>query len=153
MSTTLRKWFELKWSLWKFASLAAVNFLASVGCYGVGLMLLSREYPMALARAGALATCCAIVCTLWDYQKALFDSQTKAAASFFAVTKHLSLTGKEAQEDLERRLEANTRKVDLSVKAVNVGLLVIATLVWGFGDLAAPPPAAPPPCSCAGAQV
>lgn len=91
---------------------------------------------MPLARAGAAATAFAIGFTLYDYRQALARSEEQANRTFATVTKHLSLTGVASQQRLEGKTRRNTRIADQALTVWQAVLLITATLVWGFGDLA-----------------
>lgn len=90
---------------------------------------------MPMARAGAMATAFAIGFALHDYGQALPLSEEEANRSVAAITKNLPLTGATSQERIEALTRRNTRMVDMTTTLRQTGLLIGATLIWGFGDL------------------
>lgn len=124
------------WSLWRYGTHAALNAVASACCYLVGWHLSNCSSAMPLARAGALATVIAVGFTVWDYRAALAGSEQQAYELMKRVTQAFPLTGKASLADVERRLKANTRRASKVITAVHAVVLMIATFVWGFGDLA-----------------
>ena len=130
------KWLKIKWSLWKFAAPAMCNGLLSLICYVIGWHLSSKTSAMPLARAGAAATAIAIAFTLHDYRKALQVSEHAASQTFRKFTKNLPLTGAESQKRIDEKLQRNTSRADCSISIMQAAILIFATLVWGFGDLA-----------------
>lgn len=132
----LKRKLKVQWSLWRHAKFAAWNTLCSGTCYLVGWHLSSSENAMPLARAGALATAFAIAFTLYDYRLALRQSEDQANQTFAKVTKQLPYTGAASQESIEAATRRNTELVEEVVTIWQAILLIGATLVWGFGDLA-----------------
>lgn len=130
------KWLRIKWSLWKFAAPAMCNCLLSLICYVIGWHMSSKTSAMPLARAGAAATAIAIAFALHDYRKALQVSEHATSQTFSNFTKNLPLTGAESQKRIEKKLRRNTSRVDCSISIIQSVILIFATLVWGFGDLA-----------------
>ena len=92
---------------------------------------------MPLARAGAAATVIAIGFTLYDYRGVLQKSEQNAAAFFQHFTSNLSLTGKASQHRMEENLRHNSVFAIRATALIDAGILMLATFVWGFGDLAA----------------
>lgn len=96
----------------------------------------SKASAMPLARSGAAATAIAIAFALYDYRKALHVSEHAASQTFSKFTKNLPLTGAESQKRIEKKLRRNTSRADCSISIIQAVILIFATLVWGFGDLA-----------------
>lgn len=130
------KWLKIKWSLWKFAAPTICNGLLSLICYVIGWHLSSKTSALPLARAGAAATAIAIGFTLYDYRKALRSSEDAASQTFRKVTQNLPLTGAASQARVDEKLRKNTSHADRSISIMQALILIFATLVWGFGDLA-----------------
>ncbi|WP_165322326.1 hypothetical protein [Rhizorhabdus phycosphaerae] len=131
----MKKKLIIWWSLWRHARFAACNTICSIGCYAVGWHLSTAASAMPMARAGAMATAFAIGFALHDYRQALSRSEEKANRSFAAITKKLPLTGAVSQTRIETLTRRNTRMVDTATTVWQTGLLICATLIWGFGDL------------------
>lgn len=130
------KWLKIKWSLWKFATPTICNSFLSLICYVIGWHLSSKTSAMPLARAGAAATAIAIAFTLYDYRKALQVSEHAASQSLSKFTQNLPLTGAESQKKIDEKLRSNTSCANRSISIMQAVILIFATLVWGFGDLA-----------------
>lgn len=130
------KWLRIKWSLWKLAAPTMCNGLLSLTCYVIGWHLSSKTSAMPLARAGAAATAIAIAFTLHDYRKALQADEHAASQTFSKLTKNLPLTGSASQNRIEEKLRRNTSRANYSISIMQAVILIFATLVWGFGDLA-----------------
>lgn len=84
-----------------------------------------------------MATAIAIGFTLYDHQHALARSEQKARDVFGAITSGLPLTGQASMGRIEKKIQDNTMRVSKYVTRINAVVLIVATLVWGFGDLAA----------------
>jgi hypothetical protein len=130
------KKFAVWWSLWRHALPAFCNALLSVVCYAVGWSLSDAESAVPLARAGAFATMIAIGFTLHDFRQALEEGEKSAVATFATATKHLPLTGQASQKRIEEILRSNTRRASKVITTTHAIVLMLATFVWGFGDLA-----------------
>ena len=91
---------------------------------------------MPLARSGAAATAIAIGFTLDDYRRALHASGQRASQTFKKFTKSLPLTGPESQKRIDEKIRKDTAKADSVITIIQAIILILATLVWGFGDLA-----------------
>ena len=91
---------------------------------------------MPLARSGAAATAIAIGFTLYDYRRALHASGQSASQTFKKFTKSLPLTGPESQKRIDEKIRKDTAKADSVITIIQAIILILATLVWGFGDLA-----------------
>lgn len=130
------KWTKIKWSLWKFAAPTICNGSFSLICYAIGWHLSSKTSALPLARAGAAATAIAIAFTLYDYREALRASKGVASQRFAKVTQKLPLTGATSQKKFEDKLEEKTSLAVRSISIMQAVILIFATLVWGFGDLA-----------------
>jgi hypothetical protein len=135
MSANIWKQISTQWSLWKYAVPVAINAILSILCYIGGWMLSTPTDRTWFARAGAAATAIAIVFAVNNYHKALETSQADAASYFANITKQLPLTGAASQQRVVNKLQANTRLAAGVITSMQTAILVIATLVWGFGDL------------------
>jgi hypothetical protein len=91
---------------------------------------------MPLARAGAAATAVAILFTLYDYRNALQASEQMASRKFENLTKNLPITGQASQRRIDAKLQRNTSRAAGVISLIQATILIFATLVWGFGDLA-----------------
>jgi hypothetical protein len=91
---------------------------------------------MPLARSGAAATAIAIAFTLYDYRRALHASGQSASQTFGKFTKNLPLTGPESQKRIDGKIRQNTADADSCITIFQAIILILATLIWGFGDLA-----------------
>lgn len=137
MARNVVKAFQVKWSLWRYAAPAGLNALLSVVCYGIGWHLSDHTSAMPLQRAGAAATVFAIGFTLYDYRRSLEASARAAAKTFKKVTDNLPMTGSASQDRIDRKLESNTQRAVRAIRVMDAVVLMLATFVWGFGDLAA----------------
>jgi hypothetical protein len=132
----LMKWTRTKWSLWKHATPLAANAAVSVGCYVVGWRLSTTADTLALVHAGAFATMTSIVATLYDYQSALRAAEAAAITFFGTVATQFTLTGEPFLERMRAKVGANTLRADRTIRVSQAFLLAVATLVWGFADIA-----------------
>lgn len=112
------------------------NAALSLVSYCVGWYLSTPQSASPLARSGAFATAVAIAFTLYDYRRAAKASEKRAHGAIERITKQLPLTGAASLREVDRRLEANTARVTTTIARTDAAVLIIATLVWGFGDLA-----------------
>lgn len=124
------------WSLWRHARFAIANTICSLICYYVGYSLSSPQDFTPLSRAGAAATALAIGFMLYDYRHALNTSEQRANATFAKATSKLQITGEASQRKLEEKTKRNTESAVARIALWEASILIIATLVWGFGDLA-----------------
>ena len=131
---SLKKRIKTKWSLWKFATLPVAIFLATLACYEIAWMLLSK-YPTALERSGAVATMVALLSAIYDYQGVLHRSEDTVLEWVERATSGLPSTGAQSRARLTRLIKDNTAKVDRFATKLQAVTLALATLVWGFGDL------------------
>ena len=131
-------WQKVKvwWSLWRYSFPAGVNAIASLVCYWIGWHLSCAGSAMPLARAGAAATAIAIGITLYDYRTALQKSEQNAKTYFERFTSKLPLTGEASQHRVGEMLRHNSVFAIRVIASVDAGILMLATFVWGFGDLA-----------------
>ena len=130
-------WLEVEWSLWKIVIPTLCNGLLSLACYVVGWHLSTAASPMPFTRAGALATAIAIGFTLYNYHEIIENSERAASEAIAKVTSRLPLTGEVTQRRIVRQLKRNSLRVTRVVTVLQAIILILATLVWGFGDLAA----------------
>lgn len=136
MIESAKKKMAVWWSIWRHARFAAYNTFCSIACYAVGLYHSSATSSVPLARAGAAATAFAIGFTLYNYGQALAESEERANRNFAKVTKNLPLTGAASQQRIEAQTRRNTRIVVSTTNVWQAIVLIVATLVWGFGDMA-----------------
>lgn len=132
-----RKWIRLKWSQWKYAVPVVVNLLLSVTCYLVGWYMSSKFSPMPFARSGAAATTIAIGFTLYDYRQAIQTSVQHATQTFNRAADKLPYTGAQSKEQFNKKIERNSSSTEFFITAMQALILMAATIVWGFGDIAA----------------
>jgi hypothetical protein len=133
----VKKWSKVQWSLWRFAVVPVIcNAVLSLICYFVGWHFSTKASAMPLARSGAAATAIAIAFTLYNYQRPLEASQQAASRFFEKYTNQSPLTGQASQKGLNRKLQINTQRVNCVITFIQAMILIFATLVWGFGDLA-----------------
>jgi hypothetical protein len=129
-------WLQVEWSLWRFAVPAICNGFFSLVCYVIGWHLSSKDSAIPLARAGAAATAIAIGFTFYDYRKALQTSEQVASRTFKELTRHFPITGQVSQSRIDAKLQRNSLRADRMISFIQATVLISATLVWGFGDLA-----------------
>ena len=89
-----------------------------------------------LAHAGALATAIWVFCTVYDYRRHLDAGEAKVAQIANNLEKYLPITGKESAERLNKKAQANTQRAGRVIGWSQAALLIAATLVWGFADIA-----------------
>jgi hypothetical protein len=89
-----------------------------------------------LARSGAAATAILILFTLHNFENDVFRSQTKAQVYFKKKVSGLQLTGAESMRRINEKILKNSEHVSKVAFRLNALSLALATLVWGFGDLA-----------------
>ena len=139
MQGTLRRWFIVKWSSWRLFFIPTwVNAAVSLISYTVGWLLSTCTQSMPLARAGAFATAAAVGFTLYDYKRKIEESEKTLIARFKKITIGLPLTGEASQRQLEDKAKKISQRAIWTTNVVQAIVLIIATLVWGFGDLAYP---------------
>lgn len=131
-----RKWISSKWSQWKYAVPVVFNLGLSVTCYFVGWHMSSKSSAMPFARSGAAATTIAIGFTLYDYRQAIQNSVQSASQTVTRATSGLHLTGAESRRRIIEKIKRKSSITDLSITAIQALILMAATVVWGFGDLA-----------------
>ncbi|WP_155835166.1 hypothetical protein [Herbaspirillum sp. RV1423] len=124
------------WSLWRYAIPSGINVIISITCYAIGWHLSDQASGVPLTRAAAAATVFSIGFTLYDYRQVLETSERATAEKFKRVTDNLPITGPKSQEAVEEKLKRNTTQVVKVVRVVDSVALMLATFVWGFGDLA-----------------
>jgi hypothetical protein len=134
----LKRWLEVKWSLWRVAIPVVCNGFLSLVCYTVGWSFSTTTSAIPFARGGAAATMIAIAFTLYNYRRALETSEQAARRVFERATHVLPLTGKASLEKVTEKLQQNTWRADRTITFAQAVILILATFVWGFGDLAGP---------------
>jgi len=93
---------------------------------------------MPMARAGALATAISVGFTLWRYGDILRQGNQMSKDQFGRVIDSMNLDSRRAQDAKDRygrKLDGQTGKINRVITAAHVSILIIATLIWGFGDL------------------
>lgn len=133
---TFRRSLATKWSLWKLALPVGYCAALSIICYGIGWYMSTSASAMPLARAGAAATAISTAFTLYNYRRRIRVSENDAAKLIKRITDNFQITGPASLQDAKRRLRENTQGVTRAIVVAQAMLLIIATLVWGFGDLA-----------------
>jgi hypothetical protein len=78
----------------------------------------------------------AIGFTLHDFRQALEDGEKSAVSAFEKTTSHLPRTGQASQNRIAKELSLNTRQASKVITSTHAIVLMLATFVWGFGDLA-----------------
>ena len=128
---------RVKWSLWRFLVPACLNVFSSAICYSVGWHMSTAESSMPLARAGALATAIAIAFTLYSFNEKITESERAACERIARFTRALPMTGADSQSRILEQLKQQTRLAVRSERIAQATILILATVIWGFGDLAA----------------
>lgn len=134
----MAKKFSVWWSEWKFYVLPLLQLLSNLTFYGCGWRLSTPEDSMPFARAGALATAVSIGFTLWRYSAILARGNHEAKTKFNRLLDNANFPHVDieaAKRNFGKKLDHNTVRIERVITISGVGLLIIATLVWGFGDL------------------
>ena len=129
---------EVLWSECKFYVLPGVQAVLTFACYAVGYHMSSVGDGMPMARAGALATAISVGFTLWRYGDILRQGNQMSKDQFGRVIDSMNLDSRRAQDAKDRygrKLDGQTGKINRVITAAHVSILIIATLIWGFGDL------------------
>ncbi|WP_133149196.1 hypothetical protein [Caulobacter zeae] len=135
----MTKRFDVWWSEAKFYVPIALQAVLSAIFYWVGWSGSSATDSMPLARAGALATAVSIGFTVWRYNAILAAGAARGKAAFAKAVDAMNLqyvNKEQAKKNFDDKLDSATARIDQVITAVSVALLILATLVWGFGDLA-----------------
>lgn len=125
-----------KWTLYRFLIPTFIGLLLSLVFYAVGLNCSNPQDSLPLARSGSAATATFILLGLYNYEKFVSESQTRAEDYFASMVKGFSLTGEASLERLKQEAAENTKFITRLILILNTLGLAAATLVWGFGDLA-----------------
>jgi hypothetical protein len=123
----------------------AINIGLCAGLYAIGIAVALRGNPMAFPRAGAAATAVGLVMSLWDARRILGAAariEREALMETVASICQHETPADQIAADLEQRLRGRFNRAERLTASAEAALLVIATLVWGFGDLAFAGPAA-----------
>jgi hypothetical protein len=131
---------KTKWSLWKYAAPAVVCALIEVAIYLAGWRMSSSSDSMPLARSGAAATAVSLGFALWDFREAVANSERRAKETVDRVFEGLYAphVDKEArQAAINEQLKDNSNKINRAISLIYGVLLIVATIIWGFGDLVA----------------
>jgi hypothetical protein len=116
----------------------AINLALCGLIYSVGLYFAVRGDPLAYARSGAAATAACVALSLWDFRRIVtFAAQIEREALIETVGDICNRTA-DAQTiaaELDSRLRGRFDKAERFTTAAEPCLLVVATLIWGFGDL------------------
>jgi hypothetical protein len=117
----------------------AINLALCAIIYGIGIKLAVRGDPLAFARAGAAATAVGLALSLWDARRMLGAAariERDALVDTVGQLCHRTQDADAIAAELERRLRGRFSRAERLTASAEAALLVIATLVWGFGDLA-----------------
>jgi hypothetical protein len=93
----------------------------------------SNEDGMPFARSGALATAFLVAYVVWDYQKR-FAQELDLIRSAIARAGNWTTASASARGELDAKI---TRLLACTMKLIAwwyAGLLLVSTLIWGFGD-------------------
>lgn len=135
---TERRRLKVLWSEYKFYVLPFVQAGLTFACYAVGYDMSSASDGLPMARAGALATAISVGFTLWSYGEILARGNRLAKDQFGKAVDGLQLhltSGGTAKAEFAKKLDAQTSKISRRISLLHTLILVVATLVWGFGDL------------------
>lgn len=128
---------RISWSLWKYGAPTAASVAIAAICYAVGWLFSTPCDGMPFSRSGAAATFFAIGFAVYDFKLGLAESETKAKAIIDRATEGFPLTGASSRKISHKKIENNTSRATMAISWVQVSLLMLATLIWGFGDLIA----------------
>jgi hypothetical protein len=123
----------------------AINLALCATIYATGIALALRGDALAFARAGAAATATGLALSLWDARRMLGAAARIERDALVDTVGQLCQRTHDADAiaaELERRLRGRFSRAERLTASAEAALLVIATLVWGFGDLAFAGPAA-----------
>ena len=126
---------KVAWSLWRYTRPIQWSVAASAVCYAVGWYLSTDISTAPFGRSGAAASACALFFGAFNVVEALKESERTALGYFEQRTKAFPLTGQQSQERIAKQLAENTQLAIKVVTFTHAALLIIGTLVWGFGDL------------------
>lgn len=129
---------KVRWSEYKFYMLPAVQAVLTLGCYAAGYQMSSTGDGMPMARAGALATAISVGFTLWSYGDILRDGNQMSKDQFGRLVDSMNLDPRRAlaaKDSYGRKLDGQTGKINRVITTAHAAILIVATLVWGFGDL------------------
>jgi len=141
MSKTIRRRpLKVLWSEYKFYVLPCVQAALTLACYAVGYILSSSADGTPMARSGALATAISLVFTLWSYGDILNKGNRMSKEQFGRVIESMNMDSRRAdaaKASYALKLDGQTSKIGGYITLAHTLILVVATLVWGFGDLVA----------------
>jgi hypothetical protein len=115
-----------------------LNLLLCLAIYAVGAAFALRGDPLAFARSGAAATAACVGLSLWDVRRILAVAAQIEREALLETVDDICRHSADAQAiaaTLDARLRGRFGKAERFTTAAEAALLVIATLVWGFGDL------------------
>jgi len=115
-----------------------INVILCGIIYSIGLMLAVRGDPLAFARSGAAATAACVALSLWDYRRIVsVAAQIEREALLETVGDICNRTGdvQTIAAELDSRLRGRFGKAERFTTGAEACLLVVSTLIWGFGDL------------------
>jgi len=116
----------------------AINLLVCVFIYSVGLVLVAGGDPLAFARSGAAATAACVALSLWDYRRVVSVAAQIEREALLATVGDICTRSQDVQAivaALDARLRGRFGRAQRLSTAAEGCLLVVATLIWGFGDL------------------
>ena len=106
--------------------------------YSVGLLLAVRGDAHAFARSGAAATATCVAFSLWDYRRILSVAariEREALLETVGDICNRTVDVETIAAELDSRLRGRFGTAERFTTGAEACLLVISTLVWGFGDL------------------
>lgn len=124
-------------SIWPYLPLA-INLLVCVLIYSVGLVLSARGDPLAFTRSGAAATAACVALSLWDYRRVISVAAQIEREALLATVGDICTRSQDVPAivaALDARLRGRFGRAQRLSTAGEGCLLVVATLIWGFGDL------------------
>lgn len=128
---------QIIWSEYKYYVPPFLNIVASILIYSAGFYFSSPEDGIPLSRSGSLATAFAIGFTLWDYRKILIRQKEIGVTAFSDAVQSMGLNHQDPDELIKKftkKMDGKTNSINNRITYAQTGVLIIATLVWGFGD-------------------
>jgi len=116
----------------------ALNVILCGVIYSVGLMLAFRGDPLAFARSGAAGTAACVALSLWDYRRIVRVAAQIEREALLETVDDICRRNVDVQTiaaELDRRLRGRFGKAERFTTGAEACLLVVSTLIWGFGDL------------------
>jgi len=116
----------------------AINVLVCGVVYAIGMVLAVRGNPLAFSRSGAAATAACVALSLWDYRRIVSVAAQIEREALLETVGDICNRTVDVQTiaaELDSRLRGRYGKAERFTTGAEACLLVISTLVWGFGDL------------------